>query len=138
MDISELARFTAALIFIVGLIGLCAFLAKKFNLVPGLAGSGTGAKRLSLIEVRALDTKHRLVLIRRDDREHLVLLGGESPLVVESGIEAPAAPALSLVPASAPVTTGQPAEMHPQMKQFIGSMPKPVQKILSYIQERRA
>jgi len=135
MDISELARFLAALIFIVGLIGLCAFAAKRFNLMPGMTGFASGTKRLALIEVKALDTKHRLLLIRRDDREHLVLIGGDQPVVVESGIEAPIAPALSIVPAA---PAGEAAQMHPQMKQFIGTMPAPVQKIFAYLKERRA
>jgi flagellar protein FliO/FliZ len=38
-----------------------------------------------------VDAKRRLVLVRRDDREHLLLLGATQDVVVESGIAARAA-----------------------------------------------
>ncbi len=53
--------------------------------------SSAGQRRLSLVEVRPLDAKHKLVLLRRDDREHLVLLGAASDLLIESDIPAPPA-----------------------------------------------
>jgi hypothetical protein len=34
----------------------------------------------------ALDGRRRLLLVRRDDVEHLLLIGGPADLVVESGI----------------------------------------------------
>ena len=46
-----------------------------------------------MIESAPLDGKRRLVLIRRDDTEHLVLIGAETALVIESGIAAPRAAA---------------------------------------------
>jgi len=52
---------------------------------PYRKGAG---RRLAVIEVAAVDTKRRLVLLRRDDREHLVLLGANSELLIESGIPA--------------------------------------------------
>ena len=45
-----------------------------------------GAKRLAILEVAPLDAKRRLVLVRRDGAEHLLLIGGESDLVVERAI----------------------------------------------------
>lgn len=43
-------------------------------------------KRLSVIDATIVDTRHRLVLVRRDNVEHLILVGGPQDLVVESGI----------------------------------------------------
>ena len=40
-----------------------------------------------------VDAKHRAILIRRDDTEHLVLLGPATDLVIETGIKAPRADA---------------------------------------------
>lgn len=53
-----------------------------------LAGRSSGAEssRLGVSEYLDLDKQRRLVLIRRDDVEHLVLLGGDQDVVVESAI----------------------------------------------------
>jgi flagellar protein FliO/FliZ len=88
MSIDLYLRFLFALAGIVALIVVLAFLARRFGLVRGLAGGGT-ARRLAVVEVTAVDAKRRLVLLRRDDTEHLVLLGPDSAIVVESGIAAP-------------------------------------------------
>ena len=46
-------------------------------------------RRLALIEVLPVDAKRRLVLVRRDRVEHLILLGTTSDVVVESAITPP-------------------------------------------------
>ena len=43
---------------------------------------------LALMEVTNLDARRRLVLLRRDDVEHLVILGPASETVVEKNITA--------------------------------------------------
>jgi len=52
-----------------------------------------GKKRLALIDVLPVDGKRRLLIVRRDNVEHLILTGGPQDVVVEAGIaiEAPAA-----------------------------------------------
>lgn len=42
--------------------------------------------RIEVIEVAPFDAKRRLVLIRRDNVEHLVLTGGPVDVVIENGI----------------------------------------------------
>jgi flagellar biogenesis protein FliO len=42
--------------------------------------------RLAILETAAVDQRRRLVLIRRDETEHLLLIGGPSDLVVEPAI----------------------------------------------------
>ena len=59
------------------------------DLSPLATPGASGERRLALIEVRPIDAKRKLVLLRRDDREHLVLLGATGDLLIESGIEAP-------------------------------------------------
>ena len=44
--------------------------------------------RLAVLETAAIDQRRRLVLIRRDETEHLLLIGGPSDLVVEPAIGA--------------------------------------------------
>jgi len=45
-------------------------------------------RRLAFIERAHLDNGRRLLLVRRDDVEHLILIGGPIDLVVENGIRA--------------------------------------------------
>lgn len=42
--------------------------------------------RLAIIDALALDQRRRLVLVRRDGLEHLILIGGSGDVVVETGI----------------------------------------------------
>jgi flagellar protein FliO/FliZ len=86
MDLLDYGRFLAALLFVLGLIALVAWLARRFRLGPG-APAGA-ARRLAVLETLPLDARRRLVLIRRDDTEHLLLLGADGNRVVEGGISA--------------------------------------------------
>ncbi len=85
MDMGSYFRFVAALVFVLGLIGIIALLARR--LVPGARTVNRGKKRrLALIEVLPLDAKRRLVLVRRDDTEHLIVLSPNGDVVVERNI----------------------------------------------------
>jgi flagellar protein FliO/FliZ len=48
-----------------------------------------GARRLDIVEMAPIDSKRRLVLVRRDETEHLLLLTASGDIVVETGIETP-------------------------------------------------
>lgn len=48
--------------------------------------SGRRGQRLGVTEYYELDKTRRLVLLRRDNVEHLVLIGGGQDLVIEAGI----------------------------------------------------
>jgi hypothetical protein len=59
-------------------------------LILRLMGGGVRGRRgarLGILEYHDIDKTRRLVLLRRDDIEHLVLIGGHQDLVIESGIE---------------------------------------------------
>jgi flagellar protein FliO/FliZ len=98
-------QFALALVFVVALIAVLAFAARRFGLA-GSSGPWTRqGRRLQIVEGLALDGRRRLVLVRRDATEHLLLIGASSETVVESGIAAPpdaarpARPAAALEPA---------------------------------------
>lgn len=78
-------RFVFALALVVGLIVVVAFVARRLGLGGRLAATGGRKRRLAIVEVLPLDAKRRLVLVRRDAVEHLVLIGPESDVVVERG-----------------------------------------------------
>jgi len=48
--------------------------------------------RLGVIEQASVDSRRRLVLIRRDGVEHLIMTGGPVDVVIETGIQAPPQP----------------------------------------------
>ena len=75
---------------------LCAVILYKL-----LSGTVRGRKgsRLGISEYYEIDKSRRLVLLRRDDTEHLVLIGGEHDLVIESGIGSPLMAAEPMQPA---------------------------------------
>lgn len=89
MDIALYLKFLLALVFVLALIGLLAWAARRVGLGGRLATAGS-ARRLAVVEVLPLDARHRLVLLRRDNREHLVLLGAGQGLLLEGGLPATA------------------------------------------------
>jgi flagellar protein FliO/FliZ len=48
--------------------------------------AGKPARRIDIVEQVVVDAKRRLLLVRRDDVEHLVMTGGPADLVIETGI----------------------------------------------------
>lgn len=58
-------------------------------------------RRLAVVDSLALDPKRQLLIVRRDNVEHLILTGGPQDVVVESGIEVEEAPAAQ--PARRPI-----------------------------------
>lgn len=51
-----------------------------------------GGRRLEVVDHANVDSRRKLVLIRRDGVEHLVMTGGPVDVVIETGITPPAAP----------------------------------------------
>jgi flagellar protein FliO/FliZ len=78
-------RFVLALLLVLGLIAIMAWLLRRFGFGGALRG-GT-QRRVQIIETTSLGPRHRLILIRRDRVEHLLLLGPQGDVVVERGIE---------------------------------------------------
>jgi flagellar protein FliO/FliZ len=47
-----------------------------------------GERRLEVVDQASIDSRRKLILIRRDDVEHLLMTGGPVDVVVETGIKA--------------------------------------------------
>ncbi len=86
MEFTSYLRFGAALVLVLGLIGIAAWAARRFGFAGRLPAARGRGRRLAVLDVTPLDTKRRLVLVRRDGVEHLVLLGSAGDLVIERGI----------------------------------------------------
>lgn len=59
---------------------------KRRNSPLFIKGGRSREPRLMVLDAAAVDPKRRLVLIRRDDVEHLIMIGGPTDIVIESGI----------------------------------------------------
>ena len=101
MDAGGYFRFVVALAFVLALIGVMAWLARRFGFAPHQRIAGQ-PRRLRVIESLALDARRRLVLVGRDQTEHLLLVGGANDVAVETGIRSPDAPAPSASPEPKP------------------------------------
>lgn len=73
-----------------------------------IGGSRGRRPRLAVLEAAAVDSRRRLVLIRRDDVEHLVMIGGPGDIVIESGIRRRPAQEPRLAPEPAVAETARP------------------------------
>jgi flagellar protein FliO/FliZ len=81
------ARFFLAFLVVLGLIGGAAYLVRRFGADRlGTTAARGRQPRLAVIDATPVDSRRRLVLIRRDNVEHLLLIGGPSDVVVEPNI----------------------------------------------------
>jgi flagellar protein FliO/FliZ len=83
----QAVTFFLAFVAVLALIGVAAWLVRRF------AGNRLGANtnrgrmpRLAVIDAAAVDGRRRLVLVRRDNIEHLLMIGGPTDIVVEPNI----------------------------------------------------
>ncbi len=94
---------------IYGVAGLIALAIIALILVKLLSGGVRGRRgnRLSISEYYEIDKTRRLVLVRRDEVEHLILIGGNQDVVVESGFGSPLmSPTQAARPAPRPAVFG--------------------------------
>lgn len=92
MEAVSYLQFIVALVFVLALIVGLGWAARRFGFAPRVTVSGAkGDKRLAIVEVLPIDARRRLLLIRRDGAEHLVMIGAERDTVIETGITPPPA-----------------------------------------------
>src|SRR5437764_6909280 len=79
-------RFFVAFLIVLGLIGVIAWAVRRFG--SGRLGASTRGRqpRLAVIDYASVDGRRRLILVRRDNVEHLLMIGGPSDIVVEPNI----------------------------------------------------
>jgi len=80
-------RFFVAFGLIIMLIGMAAWLARFLGFSTPMRMRGQKQRRLSVVDAIALDTKRRLILISRDDVEHLICVGGTTDFIVEHNVK---------------------------------------------------
>ncbi|HEX7852852.1 MAG TPA: flagellar biosynthetic protein FliO [Sphingobium sp.] len=91
MDLLSLLRMMGALLIVLGILAGGLWAVRRYDLrLPGALTAGLRSRgqppRLALVERLSIDARRSVALIRRDDREHLLLIAPEGMLIVESGI----------------------------------------------------
>lgn len=84
MEHVDIGRFVLSFCFVLLLIGGAAWLALKSGLGSRFAQRQSQKARLQVIDRLMIDPRHKLMLIRCDEREHLILLGASHTVLLES------------------------------------------------------
>ena len=125
-----------------GLVGLLALLviamaiARMRSKRGGMfiAGGRNRRQRLAVMDATAIDNRRRLVLVRRDDVEHLLLIGGHNDVLVESDIAVSNQGAASDTAGGAQATVSQ---ARPGTDSNAGVMPMSTQTATGADKEKR-
>ena len=95
----DFARYLGALVLVLGLIGAAGLAARRFGL-GGLV-KPQSSRRLAVVETLMIAPRQRLLIVRRDGVEHLVLSGPDGTSVIESGFPAMSSTSTPLLTAGA-------------------------------------
>jgi flagellar protein FliO/FliZ len=86
-DLPLPVRFFLAFLIVLGLIGATAWAVRRFGTGRLGGASARGRQpRLGVIDYASVDARRRLILVRRDNVEHLLMIGGPTDVVVEANI----------------------------------------------------
>ncbi len=82
-------RAMLALVVVVGLVVFCAGILRKTGWDKRLMGGKATSRRLSIIETLYLDPKRRLVIVRCDTQEYVLLLGPSGDALIAPASKVP-------------------------------------------------
>ena len=83
MELSVYLRFLSALVFTLSLIGLLYWGIKRFNLMK-FSNNKVLGNRLSVEETLRIDAKNKLVSVKKDEEEYLILIGQDGNLLIDA------------------------------------------------------
>ncbi|WP_457091683.1 hypothetical protein [Microvirga sp. P5_D2] len=113
---SRAVLFVVAFAIILALVALFGLVLRKLTgarlMMPGSDRSRSRQPRLGIVDVYDLDRQRQLLLLRRDNVEHLLLIGGPNDVVIETNIVRVAGARIP-APANEPV----PERFEPQLEQ---------------------
>jgi flagellar protein FliO/FliZ len=100
MDVIDFIRYLGALAFVLALVGAAALAARRFGLAHLVQPQNL--RRLQLVESLSLGPKQRLVLVRKDDSEFLVLISADTASAIGDIAPAAVVPSPEMPDVSAP------------------------------------
>lgn len=83
---SDSVIYVVTITLLVALAFLAFWIARQSLGFDGMKLFQSKPRRLGLVETTAIDGRRRLLLIRRDNVEHLIMTGGPVDVVIETGI----------------------------------------------------
>jgi flagellar protein FliO/FliZ len=81
MDYIDIVRYFSAFFIVLALLGLAALAARRYG-VPGVV-KASATRRLAVVESLMIGPRQKLLLVRRDDREHLLFVGPQGATLIE-------------------------------------------------------
>src|SRR4029079_15737786 len=93
VELPTAVNFVIAFVFVLLLIGIAAWLVRRFRGSRLDAAARGRQPRLAVVDSSNVDGRRKLVIIRRDNIEHLLMIGGPTDVVVETNIVRAAAAA---------------------------------------------
>ena len=78
-------RIVLAILVVAGMLALIPLLLRRFRTVAAVPSGQTGPE---VVAQRSLDMRHRLVVVRYRQMEHLIVLGGTLPVALGQQIVA--------------------------------------------------
>ena len=85
-ELPQIARLLIALLVVITLMGGLTFVLKKLGLATPQSLKAGDKRRLKIVEALPVDARKRLLIVECDGREHLIMTGATSDLVIESNI----------------------------------------------------
>jgi flagellar biogenesis protein FliO len=116
-------NFIIAFVFVLLLIGAAAWLVRRFGAAQIDAATRGRQPRLAVVDSAAVDGRRKLVIIRRDNVEHLLMIGGPTDVVIETNLVRGTAAATR----DAPAARNGGAETLPRAAMPADSTPWPLQ-----------
>src|SRR5262245_19268984 len=86
-NLARAALWTLLALIILVIVLIVIRIVKSMTFGTFVAGGRNRKTRLAVMDAAAVDSQRRLVLVRRDDVEHLILIGGPTDVVVERDIK---------------------------------------------------
>jgi Flagellar biosynthesis protein, FliO len=83
---SDSVIYIVTVTLLIALACLAFWIARQSLGLGGMTLFQGKVKRVGLVESTSLDGRRRLVLVRRDNVEHLIMTGGPVDVVIETGI----------------------------------------------------
>lgn len=87
MDEISILKYVFAFGFVIGLLYLMAYIARYFGMGNLPTRKLGDKKRLAISEIMTVDAKRRLLIIRADEKEYLLLTGGTNDLIIDDKLK---------------------------------------------------
>jgi hypothetical protein len=90
IEASPAIQYAIAFVIILGLVTLFGLVLRRLSsarlMLPGQDRGRSRQPRLGVVDIYDLDRQRQLILLRRDNVEHLLLIGGPNDVVIETNI----------------------------------------------------